>query len=92
MWFFGIVDIDPELRLSLEEEWIPLYSKGDVFYKEDELFPANRKMEKLKSTKVPVSMTVMSFDAMWKDAEARNNNFLDLFKKSIEEYMKENLT
>ena len=89
MWFFGIVDIDPEFRLSLREEWKTLYSKGDVFYKDYELFPMNKKMEEIGNTKVPVSMTVMSFDAMWKDAEARNNNFLDLFKKSIEEYNKE---
>lgn len=89
MWFFGIVEIDPELRLSLEEEWTPLYSKGDVFYKEEEVFPMDRNFQKIGTSKIPVSMTIMSFDALWKDAESRNDMFLDLLKKSIKKYTQE---
>ena len=90
MWFFGIVEIDPELRLSLEEGWTPLYSKGDVFYNEEEVFPMDRNFQKIGTSKIPVSMTIMSFDALWKDAESRNDMFLDLLKKSIKKYTQEN--
>ena len=90
MWFFGIVEIDPELRLSLEEEWTPLYSKGDVFYKEEEVFPTNRELKRIGTSKIPVSMTILSFDALWKDAESRNDMFLDILKKSIQKYSQEN--
>ena len=90
MWFFGIVEIDPELRLSLEEGWTPLYSKGDVFYNEEEVFPMDRNFQKIGTSKIPVSMTIMSFDALWKDAESRNDMFLDLLKKSIKKYTQQN--
>ena len=90
MWFFGIVEIDPELRLSLEEEWTPLYSKGDVFYKEEEVFPTNRELKRIGTSKIPVSMTILSFDALWKDAESRNDMFLDILKKRIQKYSQEN--
>ncbi|MBR6124117.1 ATP-binding protein [Candidatus Saccharibacteria bacterium] len=90
MWFFGVVEIDPEMRLSLEEEWIPLYSKGEVFYKEEALFPMNKNKERIGNSKIPVSMTILSFDALWADAESRNDMFLDILKKSIEKHTKEN--
>ena len=90
MWFFGIVEIDAELRLLLEEKWIPLYSKGDVFYKEERLFPMNKNKEKIGTNTLPVKMMIMSFDALWKDAEARNNSFLDIFRKAIQDYTKQN--
>lgn len=90
MWFFGVVEIDPEMHLSLEEEWTPLYSKGEVFYKEEALFPMNKNKERIGNSKIPVPMTILSFDALWADAECRNNNFLDILKKSIEKYTKEN--
>lgn len=92
MWFFGVVEIDPEMRLSLEEEWIPLYSKGEVFYKEEALFPMNKNKERIGNSKIPVSMTILSFDALWADAESRNDMFLDILKKSIQKYSQENLT
>lgn len=90
MWFFGIVEIDTELRDYLEEKWIQLYSKGDVFYKEENLFPVNKNKERIGTNKFPVAMTIMSFDALWKDAEARNNSFLDIFRKAIQDYTKQN--
>lgn len=35
LWFYGIVDIDAEFRISLKEEkFVELYSSGSVFYKE----------------------------------------------------------
>ena len=90
MWFFGIVEICPEMRVSLEEEWTPLYSKGEVFYKEESLFPMDKNKEKIGNSKIPVPMTILSFDALWKDAESRNEMFLDILKKRNKKYMEAN--
>jgi hypothetical protein len=36
IWFYGIVDIDPEFRRSLlEDDYIELYSSGSLYYKDE---------------------------------------------------------
>jgi hypothetical protein len=38
IWFYGIVDIDNDFRISLlEDDFIELYSPGSLFYKEQSI-------------------------------------------------------
>lgn len=77
-WYYGVVDIDDELRSSLEEdEWVPLYSKGDVYYRE---YPIKRVST---GERVPTPMFVMSYDAVVLDAQARNHTFIELLRSTF---------
>jgi len=82
MWFFGIVDFDSELLVEMEESWIPLYSSDKVFYQEMSLLPQSMEEVSTKQ-KHPVSVTLLSFEALWKDAQIRNETFLKILKESI---------
>ena len=47
------------------------------------------KNNKLFGEKKPVSFTLMSFDALCKDAKARNETFLKILRESIQKYSNE---
>jgi hypothetical protein len=77
MWYFGIIDIDPEMeQLLLDTKWAPLFSKGKVFYQDYQL----RRSDGLT---VPAPTCLMSFDAVVNDAKARNHTFLEILKSDI---------
>ncbi len=84
MWFFGVIDFDREMRNTLkEEEWISLYSKGEAYYKELLVLRVDSDNNELPGGKVPVAVTLLSHDALWKDALARNETFLTILRSSI---------
>ncbi len=85
LWFFGIVEFDDELRLEMREDWNPLYSNGEAFYINRELFPMDKNKKEF-GEKQPVFMTLMSFDALFKDAKKRNDIFLKILKESIKQH------
>ena len=90
MWFFGIVEFDKELKIEMSEDWNQIYSSGEAFYKPMELSPADKDMNKIGNKKYPVSLTLMSFDAFWKDAKTRNETFLRILRESIRKYVEDN--
>lgn len=89
MWFFGIVEFDKELQLEVSEgHWTKLYSSGEVYYQEVPVLPVDKDLTPLSSKPTPVSITLMSFDALWKDAATRNASFLTILRESIQQYVK----
>ncbi len=83
-WYYGIVEFTSELEEVLEDsKFIPLYSKGEMFYQDYRL------KRRSDGTEVPTPIFIMSYDAVTKDASARNHTFLELlrssFKKSNED-------
>ena len=86
MWFFGIVEFDDELKIELDEEWTPIYSEGESYYRSFCLQAIDKDMNRIGDKKYPVSLTLLSFDALWKDAKTRNDTFLKILKESIRKY------
>ena len=79
IWFYGIVDIDKEFRISLKEDgYTELYSKGELFYNEEKII-----IDEDKDLKIPIGVYIMSFDAFLKDAETRNSTFLEILKEGL---------
>lgn len=87
MWFFGIVEFDKELKIEMSEDWTPLYSTGEVYYKTRYLKPVDKNLNIIGEEK-PVSITLMSFDALWQDAKLRNETLLTILRESIKKYSK----
>jgi len=84
MWFYGIVDIDKELKRSLREsEFIELYSDDSCFYKSQNIIPDYN-----DDIKIPIGFYIMSFKSLINDAERRNSTFLDILKESIKTFNK----
>ena len=84
MWFFGIVEFDKKLRTKMKEQkWIRLYSTDDVYSHEELVIPTDREDNELSDTPIPVQMTLLSFDALWKDAKLRNATFMKLLREGI---------
>ncbi len=77
MWYYGVIDINPELSRTLRTmRWTPLFSRGSVFYFE---FNAERK----DGTSVPAPTCLLDFNALIKDAAARNHTFLEILKSGF---------
>lgn len=89
MWFFGLVEIDDESIVSMEETWMPLYSTGTAYYKQEELYPIDAHLKRIGDKKFPVSMTIMSIDAFIGDAKARNEVFLRVVRGGIQEFQEQ---
>jgi len=87
IWFYGIVDFNSEFVRSLkEEEFLELYSSDKCYYKEHRIIPDNSEDDMM----VPVSLFVMSYKALFEDAECRNETFLKILKEGIRKYELEN--
>lgn len=77
IWFYGIVDFNPEFRISLlEDNFIELYSAGNLFYKEVAIIPDNHR----ESERIPFGMFLLDYQAFINDAAARNKTFLEILK------------
>ena len=79
IWFYGIVEFNDEFKLSLKnEEYIPLYSKDSLYYKENKIYLS-------VDDEVPnlIGTYILSIDAFIKDAKARNATFLQLLKEGF---------
>lgn len=87
MWFFGIVEFDSELKIKVAEDWTPLYSKGEVYYKEKLLLPIDQEHRQIGTQKYPVAITLLSYDALLSDAKTRNETFLMILKAGIQQYI-----
>ncbi|MBO7127021.1 ATP-binding protein [bacterium] len=86
MWFFGIVEFDKELKIEMNEEWTPIYSEGESYYRSFSLQAIDKDLNQIGDKKYPVSLTLLSFDALWKDAKTRNDTFLTILRESIKKY------
>lgn len=79
IWFYGVAEIDRDFEWSLrEEEFIQLYSKGKVYYKEHNIMPDFE-----TKIRIPVGLFILSHEALIYDAEARNSTFMEILKSSI---------
>ncbi len=84
MWFFGIVEFDKKLRTKMKEQkWIRLYSTDDVYSHEEPVIPTDRDDNELSETPIPVQVTLLSFQALWKDAKLRNATFMKILREGI---------
>lgn len=83
IWYFAIIEIDEALSQLLQDmRWMPLFSKGRVFYQDFQV-------KRSDGTPVPTPTCLLSFDAVIKDAGARNHTFLEILKNDIKKAKKE---
>lgn len=77
IWFYGIVDIDDDFKLLLQnQDFIQLYSNDTVMYKHQDLNLPD-------GSKVPTAFFIQSFKAMLDDATSRNSTFLNILKEEF---------
>jgi hypothetical protein len=80
IWFYGIVDMDPEFKkFLLDDDYIELYSPGSLFYKEQNAIPDNESNDR----KTPWGLFIQPYRSFLDDAEARNFSFLKSQSESI---------
>lgn len=80
IWFYGIVDFNQEfINFLLEDEYIELYSSGNLYYKE---YPMRPDLNN-QSYKVPAEFFILDYEAFINDAEARNSTFLKVLKSGF---------
>jgi len=76
IWFYGIVEIDEDYEFHLSDEnYNKLYSNGKLYYKSTEVT-----LQLTPAIKAPMGIFIMDFDAVVKDADARNSTFLNIIK------------
>jgi len=79
IWFYGVVEFNDELKLSLfSSDYSPLFSIDSVFYKEMEIM-----LDLETRTKLPVGIYILSMDALIQDADSRNSTFLRILKENF---------
>lgn len=89
MWFFGVVEFDAELMVDMRENnWTKIFSSDKVYYKEIPVLPIDRDKNPLGEMTIPVSVTLLSFEALYKDAQTRNETFLKILKEGIQQAVK----
>jgi hypothetical protein len=79
IFFYGIIDFTKEFERSLrEDKFIPIFSEeGQIFYgRQPVLYDDENSIEKEHY----IDITLLSFEAFWKDAERRNSTFLKILK------------
>ena len=77
VWYFGIIEIDDALsQLLLDTNWIPLFSRGRIFYQD-------YRVERPDGIRVPTPTYLVSYDAIIRDAAVRNHTFLEILKSDI---------
>ena len=81
MWFYGIVEFNDEFKLSLlNDKYRPLYSKDELYYKENSW---RKSLE--DPTEYIVGTYILSIDAFIKDAKAHNEIFLNILKEGFKQ-------
>ncbi len=81
IWYYAVIHINQEMEdVLLQQEFVPMFSKGRVFYKE---FPTRRPGGAI----VPTPTFIMSFDAIVADAECRNHTFLEILRSGMKQYV-----
>ena len=81
MWFYGIVEFNDDFKLSLlNDKYRPLYSKDQLYYKE------NSWRKSLDDpTEYIVGTYILSIDAFINDAKAHNEIFLNILKEGFKQ-------
>lgn len=80
IWYYGIVDLqDDYIRHLRTAQFVPLFSKGKVFYKSKNVF-LNTKTDDV----VIANTFIMDFSAMVADADIRNETFLKILKEQFD--------
>ena len=76
IWFYGIVEFNDELKISiLEDKYNALYSNGSVYYKSIDV------MTDLATQKtIPAGIYLMDMNSFINDADIRNSTFLKVIK------------
>lgn len=83
VWYFAIIEIDDSFAEILQDtRWIPLFSKDKVFYQDFQI--------KKDGVTIPTPTCLLSYDAVIKDAAARNHTFLEILKNDIKNAQKLN--
>ena len=83
IWYYAVIEIDNDLSKLLKAmKWTPLFSKGKVFYQDFEV-------EGVDGSFVLTPICLISFDAIIKDAAARNHTFLEILKNDIKKAQRE---
>lgn len=79
VWYYGIVEMDDEYRLHLENsQYKPLFSHGNIWYRQKEIKPS------LNAKNVVIQNSyIMDFKALVEDARSRNNTFLRILKEKF---------
>ena len=79
IWFYGIVEFNVELKLSLYSSgYAPLFSIDSLFYKETEVM-----LDLETKNKIPVGIFLLSMDSFINDADVRNSTFLTILKENF---------
>jgi hypothetical protein len=83
VWYYAIVELDDRLeRLFRDMEFVPLFSRGKVLFRDYRLERTS------DGVRVPTPTFVMSFEAIVADAQSRNHAFLELLKSRFRERAK----
>ena len=79
IWYYGIVDLqDDYIRHLRTAQFVPLFSKGKVFYKSKNVF-----LDTTTDNVVIANTFIMDFSAMVADADIRNETFLKILKEQF---------
>lgn len=78
IWYFAVIDLDSAMirRLETTFEFMPLFSRGRILYKE---FAVARK----DGLKIPTPVYLISYETIVEDASARNHTFLEVLKSDF---------
>lgn len=78
IWYYGIVEFNPDLELHLSGEYKELYSSGKIYYKDSTIA-----ISKNPDIKLPIGIYIWDIDAVISDADSRNTAFLKLIKSKF---------
>lgn len=82
IWFFAITEISGEFRLSLKEnQYREFFSFGQLFYNQQPILLDEN------SPAILVDVVIMDYDALVKDAEARNETFMKILRNRISDFV-----
>ena len=84
MWYYAVMDINHEMARQLRQMgYTPLFSKGQVYYRENMTEIYQDGDEQKIIGQVPTPTIIMSFDAIIGDAKLRNHTFLQILRESM---------
>jgi hypothetical protein len=81
IWFFAVSEITSEFRISLKESgYREFFSFGQLFYNQQPILLNE------DSPAILVDVVIMNYDALVKDAQARNETFMKILRSRISEF------
>lgn len=86
MWYYGIVEIDPEFEKDLKEsDYYQVFSTGKVYAKSQKVVLEDENGNQVEKY---VDVCIMNYETVLSDAEVRNNTLLNLLRKKMESFLK----